>query len=163
MCCFYVAYLDFICPGYLLEIDGGSGWQCIYHGPDLDHTCDQNLAPGGSYRVRVAAESAGGRSDHSETCFVTTEPVVPGPPPPPVLAEKAAATSLHLSWSPPGFEGGAKVTEYEIDMTSPDNTTRGVFRGRETQCVVASLLPSRHYLFQVNNIFLLPNFWFKQK
>ena len=36
--------------------------------------------------------------------------------------------SLHLTWSPPENDGGAKVTEYEIDMTSPDNTTRGVFR-----------------------------------
>jgi hypothetical protein len=38
--------------------------------------------------------------------------------------------SLHLTWSPPENDGGAKVTEYEIDMTSPDNTTRGVFRYR---------------------------------
>ena len=47
-------------------------------------------------------------------------------------------------------DGGAPVTEYEIDMTSPDNSTRGVYRGRETECVVASLLPGRPYLFQVS-------------
>ena len=34
-------------------------------------------------------------------------------------------------------------------MTSPDNKTRAVYRGRETECVVASLLPGRPYLFQV--------------
>ena len=38
---------------------------------------------------------------------------------------------------------------YEIDMTCPDNTTRGVYRGRDTECVVASLLPGRPYMFQV--------------
>ena len=41
------------------------------------------------------------------------------------------------------------MTEFEIDMTSPDNKTRAVYRGRETDCVVASLLPGRPYLFQV--------------
>ena len=39
---------------------------------------------------------------------------------------------------------------YEIDMTCPDNTTRGVYRGRDTECVVASLLPGRPYMFQVS-------------
>ncbi len=34
-------------------------------------------------------------------------------------------------------------------MTSLDNKTKGVYRGRETDCVVASLLPGRPYLFQV--------------
>ena len=34
-------------------------------------------------------------------------------------------------------------------MTSPDNTTKAVYRGHDTECVVASLLPGRPYLFQV--------------
>ena len=34
-------------------------------------------------------------------------------------------------------------------MTGPDNLTRGVYRGRDTECVVASLLPGRPYLLQV--------------
>lgn len=42
-----------------------------------------------------------------------------------------------------------QVTEFEIDMTSPDNNTRTVYRGHDTECVVASLLPGRPYLFQV--------------
>ena len=37
----------------------------------------------------------------------------------------------------PEYDGGAALTEYEIDMTSPGNTTRGC----DTECVVASLLP----------------------
>ena len=41
------------------------------------------------------------------------------------------------------------VLRFEIDMTCPDNTTRGVYRGRDTECVVASLLPGRPYMFQV--------------
>ena len=99
--------------------------------------------------MRVAAESSGGISDYSETCFVSTEPVSPDAPLPPTLKDKPKCNSLHLCWSPPDYDGGAPVTEYEIDMTSPDNTTKGVYRGRDTECVVASLAPGRPYLFQV--------------
>jgi len=133
---------------YELETDNGEGWQSVYRGGELEFSCDQ-LQPGTTYRVRVAAKSTGGVSDYSESCFVTTEPVVPGPPSPPVLRDQPKAMSLHLTWTPPADDGGATVTEFEIDMTSPDNTTRGVYRGRETECVVASLLPGRPYLFQV--------------
>jgi hypothetical protein len=52
-----------------------------------------------------------------------------------------------LGW--PEFDGGSPVSEFEIDMTTPDNKTLAVYRGRETECVVASLLPGRPYLFQV--------------
>lgn len=134
--------------GYHLETDDGSGWISVYHGDELEFVCD-HLQPGTQYRVRVAAESAGGISDYSETCFVTTEPVVPDAPEPPTLREKPKAMSLHLVWKSPTYDGGAPVTDFEIDMTSPDNLTRGVYRGRDTECVVASLLPGRPYLFQV--------------
>ena len=134
--------------GYELELDGGSGWQSVYRGEDLEYLCDQ-LTPGTTYRVRVAAKSAGGTSDYSESCFIVTEPVAPGAPSPPTLIDKPKAMSLHLTWTAPTEDGGATITEYEIDMTSPDNTTRGVYRGRDTDCVVAGLLPGRPYLFQV--------------
>jgi len=134
--------------GYHLETDDGSGWISVYNGEELEFVCD-HLQPGTQYRVRVAAESAGGISDYSETCFVTTEPVVPDAPCPPTLRDKPKSMSLHLAWKAPEYDGGAPVTEFEIDMTSPDNITRGVYRGRDTECVVASLLPGRPYLFQV--------------
>jgi len=134
--------------GYHLETDDGSGWVSVYSGEELEYVCD-HLQPGTQYRVRVAAESAGGVSDYSETCFVTTEPVVPDAPSPPTLRDKPKSMSLHLAWKAPEYDGGAPITEFEIDMTSPDNITRGVYRGRDTECVVASLLPGRPYLFQV--------------
>ena len=133
---------------YHLQLDDGGGWVARFSGDSLEHQCDQ-LSPGTQYRLRVAAESAGGVSDFSETLFVTTEPVVPGPPHPPVLREKPLANCLHLGWAAPDHDGGAAITEYEIDMTSLDNTTMSVYRGKELECVVASLLPGRPYLFQV--------------
>ncbi len=72
----------------------------------------------------------------------------------PRLQGKPKSNSLHLRWGWPESDGGAPVQEFEIDMTSPDNKTRGVYRGRETECVVASLLPGRPYLFQVGHRFL---------
>jgi hypothetical protein len=131
-----------------LEMDDGTGWNSVYSGADLEFLCS-DLQPGLQYRVRVAAESVGGVSDYSETCFVTTEPVVPGAPSPPVLKDKPKAMSVHLVWQLPENDGGAKVTEYDVEMTSTDNVTRGVYRGRDTECVVASLAPGRIYLFQV--------------
>ena len=133
---------------YYLELDDGSGWVLVHGGEELEFVCD-SLTPGTQYRLRVAAESQGGTSDYSETCFVTTEPVAPGPPSPPQLRDKPKSNSLHLSWAAPENDGGASITEFEIDMTSPDNTTRSVYRGRDTECVVASLMPGRPYLFQV--------------
>ena len=59
-----------------------------------EYLCD-GLSPGTAYGVRVAARSAGGLSDYSESCFVSTEPVVPGPPSPPTLIDKPKAWSGH--------------------------------------------------------------------
>ena len=53
----------------------------------------------------------------------------------------------------PEIDGGSQVSEFEIDMTTPDNKTLAVYRGRDTECVVASLLPGRPYLFQVKRPF----------
>ena len=41
------------------------------------------------------------------------------------------------------------MTEYDVQMTGPDNTTREVYKGRDLDCSVAGLLPGRPYLFQV--------------
>lgn len=133
---------------YILEIDGGQGWQTVYKGNGLEHLCDY-LYPGTQYKVRVSCTSKGGVSDYSEECHICTEPVAPGQCAPPRPHGKPKANSLHLKWGWPELDGGSPVTEFEIDMTSPDNKTKAVYRGRETECVVASLLPGRPYLFQV--------------
>ena len=49
----------------------------------------------------------------------------------------------------PDYDGGAQVTEFEVQMTNPDNTTREVYKGRELDCTVAGLSPGRPYIFQV--------------
>jgi len=139
------------CPisTYLMEMDAGEGWRTVYQGSQPESVCD-NLRPGTLYKVRVAcATEGGGSSAYSEECHLTTEPVTPGQCAPPRLHGKAKANSLHLKWGWPEYDGGAPVQEFEVDMTSCANQTRGVYKGRDTECVVASLLPGRPYLFQV--------------
>ncbi len=134
---------------YIMELDdGANGWRTAYRGPDLEHLCD-GLRPGTQYKVRVACVSDGGVSPYSEVCHVCTEPVCPGRCERPRLHGKPRASSLHLRWGWPESDGGAQVQEFEVDMTAMDNSTRSVYRGRDTECQVASLLPGRPYLFQV--------------
>ena len=52
----------------------------------------------------------------------------------------------------PEQDGGSVVFEFEVQLTTPDNSSRQVYRGRDTDCVVAGLLPGRPYLAQVRAI-----------
>eukprot|EP00095_Tigriopus_kingsejongensis_P003703 maker-scaffold382_size189932-snap-gene-0.26 protein:Tk03703 transcript:maker-scaffold382_size189932-snap-gene-0.26-mRNA-1 annotation:"fibronectin type-iii domain-containing protein 3a" len=134
---------------FTLELDDGpNGWRTVYQGSECECVCE-NLTPGTQYKIKVACTSIGGVSQYSETCYITTEPICPGPCAPPRLHGKAKANSLSLKWGWPESDGGSQVTEFEIDMTSTDNQTRAVYRGQDTECMVASLLPGRPYLFQV--------------
>ena len=41
------------------------------------------------------------------------------------------------------------ASEFAVQMITPDNTSREVFKGRDLDCIVAGLSPGRPYLFQV--------------
>ena len=60
-----------------------------------------------------------------------------------------------LNWfvSPgyPEYDGGATVTEFEVQMAMSDNSTREVYRGQDVDCVVTGLQPGRSYIFQVGH------------
>jgi hypothetical protein len=49
----------------------------------------------------------------------------------------------------PDYDGGSMITQYEVNMINPDESSRIAFSGYETECLVASLLPGRIYSFQV--------------
>ncbi|GAB6022917.1 Fibronectin type III domain-containing protein 3B [Chamberlinius hualienensis] len=133
---------------YNLELDSGNGFKNVYKGSDLEFNCDR-LNPGCNYQIRVSCESAGGQSEYSEVSSVVTAAVVPGQCSPPRLHGKPKAISLHVKWSPPVDEGGSAITEYEVDVTNFDGSYRVVYRGRDTDCLVAGLMPGRTYLFRV--------------
>jgi len=133
---------------YILEVDDGRGYEVAYNNKEREYSCD-HLLPGHLYRVRVACLSTGGQSEWSEFLAMTTQAVVPGICNAPKLQGKPRANSLHLRWNYPEYNGGAQVTDFEILMSLPDNSTREVYKGRDLDCVVAGLQPGRPYLFQV--------------
>lgn len=49
----------------------------------------------------------------------------------------------------PEYDGGATVSEFAVQMVTPDNACREVYKGRDLDCIVAGLSPGRPYLFQV--------------
>lgn len=136
---------------YIVELNDGNGYEMLYEGSEREHICD-HLIPGHTYQVRVACSSEGGRSEFSESCATTTQAVSPGQCQAPKLQGKPKATSLHLRWSYPEYDGGASITEFAAQLISPDNTSREVYKGRDLDCIVAGLSPGRPYLFQVRAI-----------
>eukprot|EP00105_Crassostrea_gigas_P017957 XP_011435920.1 PREDICTED: fibronectin type-III domain-containing protein 3A isoform X3 [Crassostrea gigas] len=136
---------------YIVEIDdgrGSGGYETLYEGSEREHVCDR-LTPGQMYMVRVACCNVAGRSEFSEPCGATTQAVVPGQCQVPKLQGKPKATSLHLRWANPEYDGGATVSEFAVQMVTPDNACREVYKGRDLDCIVAGLSPGRPYLFQV--------------
>ncbi|XP_076435428.1 fibronectin type-III domain-containing protein 3A-like [Babylonia areolata] len=133
---------------YVLELDGGHGYEAVYRGNGREHQCE-GLTPGHQYQARVACLSAGGQSQFSDSCAVTTESVVPGLCSSPKLLGKPRSTSLHLRWSQPLNDGGSPVTQFAVQMISPDQSRREAYRGPGRDCVVAGLMPGQLYLFQV--------------
>ncbi|XP_070212952.1 fibronectin type-III domain-containing protein 3a-like [Littorina saxatilis] len=133
---------------YIVELDDGQGYETVYEGSDGEHLFEQ-LTPGHQYRVRVACCNQAGRSEFSDCCLATTQPVAPGQCQAPKLQGKPKATSLHLRWSYPDYDGGSQVTQFAAQMISPDNSMREVYKGQDLACIVAGLLPGRPYLFQV--------------
>ncbi|XP_035829231.1 fibronectin type-III domain-containing protein 3a [Aplysia californica] len=133
---------------YIVELDDGQGYDTVYEGSEREHMFD-HLIPGHTYRVRVACCSGGGRSDFSDCCIATMLPVAPGQCQAPKLQGKPKATTLHLRWGYPDYDGGVKVTTFAAQIIFPDNSAREVYKGHDRDCIVAGLLPGRPYLFQV--------------
>ncbi|KAJ8868006.1 hypothetical protein PR048_031815 [Dryococelus australis] len=133
---------------YILELNDSSGFESVYMGPETEFVCDR-LIPGTTYQLRVACMSVGGRSDYSEPYTVTTEAVIPGQCCPPWMQGKPRSTTLMLKWGYPKYDGGAPLTEFEVQMTCPDTSSQLVYQGKETECVVTDLSPGQSYLFQV--------------
>lgn len=139
---------------YFLELCSGSSYETIYTGPDTEAVCDK-LAPGTTYQLRVSCESEGGRSNCSDPCTVTTEAICPGKCSNLRLHGKPRATSLSLKWTEPDYNGGAPVTEFEVDfidsvlVSGTSAMRQNIYRGKEPECTVTDLLPGNSYSLKV--------------
>ena len=83
---------------------------------------------------------------------VTMNPVVPGTCDAPKMQGKPRATSVHLRWNYPQYDGGAPVSDFEVQMALSDNSVQSVYSGRELDAVVQGLQPGRSYIFQVRAV-----------
>ncbi|XP_050295748.1 fibronectin type-III domain-containing protein 3A isoform X2 [Anthonomus grandis grandis] len=137
---------------YILEVNSGSGYEQVYCGPDTEATCDR-LTPGTTYQLRVSCASAGGQSNPSDPCTVTTEAIGPGMCGIPKLIGKAKPDALTVRWTEPDYNGGAPVLDYELEMTNPDSSRLIVHKSKETECTVAQgIIPGKEYAFAVRAV-----------
>lgn len=137
---------------YFVEISSGACFDRIYSGPDTEATCDR-LHPGTTYQVKVACEGAGGTSQFSEPLTVTTEAVVPDAPSPPYCNSPPGPYSVVLQWDKPDYNGGALVTEFEVELERIETHSRQIIhKGKETYCVASELSPGELYSAQVRSI-----------
>ncbi|KAK4880028.1 hypothetical protein RN001_008174 [Aquatica leii] len=131
---------------YILELNSGSGYQNVYTGCETEAVCDK-LTPGTTYQLRVSCLSAGGRSNYSDPCTVTTDAISPGQCTEPRLHGKPRPNSITIRWTEPDYNGGAPVLEYEVEMVSPDASRNIVHKSKEIECTVSNLNPGCEYSF----------------
>lgn len=136
---------------YNLEISSGSDFKIIYQGLETETVCDK-LTPGTTYQVRVNCVSAGGVSNFSDICTVTTDAIRPGQCSQLKVVGKPLANSVTIRWVEPDDNGGAPVLQYEIEMTSPDGSKSLFHTNKVTECSVKNLSPGCDYVFQVRAV-----------
>lgn len=137
---------------YFLEISSGACFKRIYDGSETEATCDR-LHPGTTYQVKVACQSAGGTSQFSEPLTVTTEAVAPDAPSPPYCNSPPGPYTAVLQWDKPDYNGGALVTEFEVELERVESHSRQlIYKGKETHCVASDLCPGELYSAQVRSI-----------
>jgi hypothetical protein len=143
---------------YHLEINSGAIFERIYSGPQPEALCDR-LSPGTTYQVRVLCEGPGGISIPSDISTITTEAVAPNPPKTPYYSNLPGPYAAVLQWEKPHYQGGAPVTEYELELEGILNDgveklkqKTIVYRGKEPYCVVKDLLPGESYTTHVRAV-----------
>ncbi|XP_072388765.1 fibronectin type-III domain-containing protein 3A isoform X2 [Diabrotica undecimpunctata] len=136
---------------YILELNSGSGYEIVHKGLETEAVCDK-LTPGTTYQLRVSCISAGGVSNFSDPCTVTTDAVSPGQCSQLRVVGKPLANSVSIRWVEPDYNGGAPILDYEVEMTTPDNAQTLVHKNKETECSVNTLSPGCEYSFQVRAV-----------
>lgn len=143
---------------YHLEISSGGIFERIYSGNQTEAVCER-LNPGTTYQVRVLCEGPGGMSAPSDTSIITTEAIVPNAPKTPYYSNLPGPYAAVLQWEKPHYQGGAPVTEYELELEGilNDGVEKKkqrsiVYRGKEPYCVVKDLLPGESYTTHVRAV-----------
>ncbi|XP_046402663.1 fibronectin type III domain-containing protein 3B isoform X2 [Ischnura elegans] len=101
---------------YTLQMDSGSGFETVYTGLENEYTIKAPI-PGTTYRLKVSCSGPGGHGPFSDITSIVADIVPPSAPlKPRVINARTRPTSLSIKWGGPEFNGGAAVTDYEVDM-----------------------------------------------
>ena len=107
------------------------------------------LKPGKEYRVRVAAENTAGVGEYSASEIFRTKISKPESP---KLRDRegiiAEINSLKLQWGYPGYDGGGKVCNYQLEVLETGDWNV-VYQDRHLNCSVDNLQALTRYTFRV--------------
>ncbi|MYK65109.1 MAG: fibronectin type III domain-containing protein [Gemmatimonadetes bacterium] len=110
--------------GYRIRVStaGNHAWSALVEDTESTSTTYSHTTavPGTTWHYRVAAINAAGPGPESNTAAATTPAGAPDAPE--ELAARTRGTSwIEVSWKPPAFDGGARVTGYRIETRQDDN------------------------------------------
>ena len=113
--------------GYRIEMseDAGASWTALTVNTQSTNTyyVHGGLLPASTRYYRVLAVNEVGLGRPSNVASATTDAIAPDPPTN-LVATATTPTSIELNWDAPGYDGGAPVTGYRIEV-SGDGTSVG--------------------------------------
>ena len=110
--------------GYRIQVDTADTWEDVElntNSADTEYT-HTRLDPGVEHRYRVRAINAAGEGNWSNIASAATDPTVPDEPTG-LAAEADGPTRIDLSWTAPGYNGGALVSGYRIEVSADGGGT----------------------------------------
>lgn len=141
--------------GYWIQksSDGGSTWETV----SVTNTTSTSISVTGltastSYKFRVSARNSIGFGPFNDSPWasITTSatPTVPETPTS-VSAGSATSSSLVISWTAPGNNGGATILDYKIEKSTDGTTWTSAATGASSGHTVSGLSASTSYYFRV--------------
>ena len=106
--------------GYRIEVsdDGGGSWNTLVANTRSARTAyaHTGLAPASTRHYRVSAINRVGTGNASGVASATTDATVPDPPTG-LTATATSPTQIDLAWTAPGYDGGAAISGYRIEVS----------------------------------------------
>jgi len=131
--------------------DGGQSWQSVKSGVSTSTSLTvSGAAPGTTYLVRVAAVNAVGQSEWlvgSVTTLATSASA-----PKSLVSSNLGTNTVSLGWGLPDSNGGAAITDYQVEVTSNGSNSWTVIPHAASNQLgfnLSNLLSGRTYLFRV--------------
>ncbi|NBT48912.1 MAG: hypothetical protein EBT07_14045, partial [Actinobacteria bacterium] len=131
--------------------DGGQSWQSAKNSVSTSTSLTvSGAAPGTTYLVRVAAVNAVGQSEWlvgSVTTLATTASA-----PKSLVSSNLGTNSVSLGWGLPDSNGGAAITDYQVEVASNGSNSWTVIPHAASNQLgfnVSNLLSGRTYQFRV--------------